>query len=61
MHIILTRKGDGLEIVVNTDAIKLLEPDSDGVSTHVVLGPDFVRVVNESGEKIAAIIGASQV
>ncbi len=55
MMLTLTRKGDGVKIVVNLNQIKMLEPDSDGTSTHVVFGADMVRVVTESVAQISAM------
>ncbi len=52
MHIVLTRKGDGKKIAVNPGHVKLFEPDSDGTSTHIVYGVNFVRVVTESFDYI---------
>lgn len=57
MVLILTRKGDGLKIGVDPTEVKLWEPDSDGVSTHVVFGPDLVRVVTESFDDIMKTLG----
>jgi hypothetical protein len=47
MILVLTRKGDGLKILVNVDSVKLFEPDADS-GTHVVFGADLVRVVSET-------------
>ena len=58
MIIALTNKVNGKKIMVDSAQVKLWEPDDDGVSTHVVLGADLVRVVTESLDSIKNILGA---
>lgn len=62
MKLVLTLKGDGREMVVDSEAIKLMEDDSkmpggDGNGTHIVFGADLGRVVNESMATIASTMG----
>lgn len=61
MRLILTDSVSGKEIVVNADAIRLLEPAQNGTGTHVVFASDMGRVVNESLADIVAVIGASKI
>ncbi len=58
MYMELTRRGDGAKIFVDANQVKLIEPDSDGLSTHIVLGADLVRVVSESPDKVKEILSA---
>jgi len=57
MKLVLTDKPSGREIIVDSDAIKLMEPDADGTGTHLVLSADLGRVVVESLPSIAALVG----
>lgn len=59
MKLVLTRKSDNVEIIVDSDMVKLMEPEIDGAGTHIVFGPDLVRVVNEGMASIAAAIGVT--
>ncbi len=59
MKLVLTRKSDSVEIIVDSELVKLMEPESDGMGTHMVFGADLVRVVNESMASIAAAIGVT--
>ena len=59
MKLVLTNKVDGLELIVDSDKIVLLEAskDADGVGSHIVFGADLGRMVKESPASIAAAIG----
>ncbi len=56
MKLVLTQKGDGKKLVVDVDAIRLLEPVDDG--THIVFGADMGRIVVEPVDQIIRAIGA---
>ncbi len=55
MILVLTRKGDGVKILVSVENVKFWEPDVDG-GTHVVFGSDMVRVVNETLAQIQVLM-----
>ncbi len=59
MKLLLTDKPSGKELVVDSDAIKILEPDAEGTGTHIVFGADLGRVVVESLPQIANAIGVT--
>jgi hypothetical protein len=59
MLLILTQKSDGKKIAINPAQVKFFEVDSDGVSTHVVFGEAFVRVVSESLDVINKALGVT--
>lgn len=61
MFLEFTRKNDGIKILVEHTEVKILEPDSDGVSTHVVLGADLVRVIAESPEVVKNMVASAGV
>lgn len=54
MKMLLTRKSDNQHIWVNMEQVKMLEPDADGSSTHVVFGSDLVRIVKETISQIGS-------
>lgn len=58
MKVILTNKVNGQKIVVEMDQVKIMEPDADGTSTHIVFGSDLVLVVTESIAQIQAMMTA---
>ncbi len=60
MKLVLTDKVSGKELVVETDMIKLMEPDSEGTGSHIVFGADMGRVVVESLASIIDLLGASK-
>ena len=57
MKLVLTRM-DGVKITVDSDLIKLIEPQSATEGTHIVFGSDMVRTVSETMEEINAALGA---
>lgn len=59
MKLVLTNKGDGKELIVDADSIKILEAskDADGIGSHIVFGADLGRVVKESPAAIASALG----
>lgn len=63
MKIVLTNKGDGRELLVDADSLKLVEvaQDGTGIGSHIVFAADLARNVNESVAAIAAAVGVNAV
>lgn len=61
MKLVLTNKGDNRELIVDSESIRLIEVNSDGVGSHIVFGADLGRAVNESPAAIAAAVGVTVV
>lgn len=59
MKLVLTDRGNGKELIVESDLIRLMEPDQDGTGTHIVFAQDAGRDVAESLPSIAAAIGVT--
>ncbi len=57
MKLVLTRKGDGVKITVDSELIRLIEPGGDE-GTHIVFDAGQVRTVAETMEEINAALGA---
>lgn len=59
MKLVLTNKGDGKEIIVDSDHIKLLEAssDADGIGSHICIESNLNRMVKESPAAIAKVMG----
>ena len=55
MLVELTRANDGQKILVDSESVKLIEPDANG--TKIVFGADLVRVVKESFGQIQQVLG----